>query len=160
MMWRDVSHGSSAQCFPVFSIFSLPQELWAQPSLWSSKVFFLIYKPRSIFVKFRCGFSTILAETCCNLFPVYYINSFAMPPKKRSYKRRSTNPRDRITPMFPPRRQLATTRTHSRTFDDCQYDSTVRDHIVPFKIGGGRGIGGENTAQFKPFTRSSHSWTV
>ena len=76
-----------------------------------------------------------------------------MPPKKLSYKRRSANPRDRITPMFPPRRQLAPTRTHSRTFDDCQYDSTVRDHIVLCETG----IGGENTAQFKPFTRCSHS---
>ena len=38
MMWLDFLHGSSAWWFSVFSIFSLPQEHWAQPS-------FLIDKP-------------------------------------------------------------------------------------------------------------------
>ena len=59
--------GSSSPC--VFNLF-VTSERWAQPSLCSSKVPFLINTPGSISVKFRCGF--ILSETCCNLFLILF----------------------------------------------------------------------------------------
>ena len=65
--------------------------------------------------------------------------------------------RNRIIPWFLPRRQITT--IQSRAIDD----SVLQHSPCPFvrsKTGHGGGIGGEDTAQFKPFTLSSYNRPV
>ena len=146
----------------------LPLKQW--PNLHAALLRFLFLSTShvSISVKFCYGFSTSLsAETCCNLFYnyLYIYSSKVIPPKKCSYQTCSTNPVKPpwLSPGTESRQGSCQEERWQQSNQEqlmTQYYSTLHVHFVRSKTGRSRGIGGEDTAQFKPFTPSSYSRPV